>query len=172
ALVLFLESRVGSARERPGRGLSLWPRPWQLALAFAVLVLVAGLAIVLPLAVFSIWLLREGTGGFDFSYAWHSAYASLLAALVAVVLAVPVAQAAIAGRAGRVMERITYLGFGVPGIVLGTALVYVGLRLPLLYQTLALLVLAYVFRFLPLAAGAVRSTSERLDANLLHAART
>src|SRR5690606_24914291 len=51
-------------------------------------------------------------------------------------------------------------------------LVYVGLRLPLLYQTLALLVLAYVFRFLPLAAGAVRSTSERLDANLLHAART
>jgi iron(III) transport system permease protein len=96
----------------------------------------------------------------------------LLAALVAVILAVPVAYAAIAGRAGRLMERITYLGFGVPGIVMGTALVYVGLQLPLLYQTLALLVLAYVLRFVPLAVGSVRSTAERLDNSLIYAART
>lgn len=69
------------------------------------------------------------------------------------------------------MERVTYLGFGVPGIVMGTALVYVGLMLPLLYQTLALLVLAYVLRFLPLAVGSIRSTAENLDARLVQAAR-
>ncbi|MGD8408304.1 MAG: iron ABC transporter permease [Thiohalophilus sp.] len=172
AVVLYLESRVGTSRERPGRTLSLWPNHWQIAGASVAVLIVFGLAIVLPLLIFAQWLVREGSAGFDLVYAWNSAYSSLLAALVAVILAVPVAYAAIAGRAGRLMERITYLGFGVPGIVMGTALVYVGLQLPLLYQTLALLVLAYVLRFVPLAVGSVRSTAERMDNSLIYAART
>jgi len=129
------------------------------------------MAIVLPLAIFTLWLVREGTGGFELSYAWNSAHASFLAALVAVLLAIPVAHAAIAGKAGRLMERITYFGFGVPGIVMGTALVYVGLQLPALYQTLGLLVMAYVLRFLPLAVGSVRTTAENIDSGLVKAAR-
>jgi iron(III) transport system permease protein len=172
SVVLYLESRVGSAREQPGRTLSLWPDRWYTFAALVAVFMVVGLAIGLPLLIFAQWLLREGSGGFDYVYAWNSAYSSLLAALVAVVLAVPVAYAAIAGKAGRLMERVTYLGFGVPGIVMGTALVYVGLQLPLLYQTLALLVLAYVLRFLPLAVGSVRSTAERMDNSLIYAART
>jgi len=170
-LVLFLESRVRGSKERPGRHLTLWPSRAQKWLMFLVFTPVIVMSIVLPLAVFGIWLLREGAGGFDVAYAWNSAHASFLAALVAVVLAIPVAHAAIAGRAGRFMERLTYFGFGVPGIVMGTALVYVGLQLPFLYQTLALLVLAYVLRFLPLAVGSVRSTAEGLDPSLVKAAR-
>lgn len=171
-LVLFLESRVSGTRERPGRSLLLWPDRWQLGLMSLAVAPVALLALVLPLAVFGIWLVREGTGGFEFAYAWNSTYASLLAALVAVVLAIPVAHAAIRGRFGRLLERVTYLGFGVPGIVMGTALVYLGLQLPLIYQTLGLLVAAYVLRFLPLAVGSIRSTAEGLDASLINAART
>jgi len=171
-LVLFFESRVGTTRETPGRSLSLWPNRWQSGLCLLAVLALAALSVGLPLAVFLGWLLREGAGGFEPVLAWNSAYASLLAALAAVVLAVPVAYAALGGRAGRVMERITYLGFGVPGIVMGTALVYVGLKLPFLYQTLALLVFAYVLRFLPLAVGSVRSSAERLNRDLIHAAQT
>lgn len=170
-LVLFLESRVRGSTEKPGRHLLLWPGAGIKAGIVLLAAPVVLLAIVLPLAVFGGWLLREGTGGFDFTYAWNSAHASVLAALVAVVLAVPVAHAAIAGKAGRLMERVTYFGFGVPGIVMGTALVYAGLQLPFLYQTLGLLVLAYVLRFLPLAVGSVRSTAEGLDPSLVQAAR-
>lgn len=170
-LVLFLESRVAVTRERPGRGLTLWPRRWQAPLLLLAAAPVVLLAIVLPLAVFGIWLLREGSGGFELAYAWNSTYASLLAALVAVVFALPVAYAAIAGRLGRLLERVTYLGFGVPGIVMGTALVYIGLQLPFMYQTLGLLVIAYVLRFLPLAVGSVRATAEKLDTSLVRAAR-
>ena len=170
-LVLFLESRVKSTRERPGRRLTLWPGKGQVIAMFLATVPVIVLAIVLPLLIFAIWLWREGASGFELSYAWNSGYASLMAALVAVVLAIPVAFAAIAGKAGRIMERVTYFGFGVPGIVMGTALVYVGLQLPFLYQTLGLLVLAYVLRFLPLAVGSIRSTAESMDTSLVHAAR-
>ncbi|GAB4294640.1 MAG: iron ABC transporter permease [Methylophaga sp.] len=170
-LILFLESRVKSTRERPGKSLTLWPgrlRTFLLLLACLPVVL---LAIGLPLAVFGIWLWREGAGNFELVYAWNSAYAAFFASIAAVIFALPVAHAAITGKFGRLLERISYLGFGVPGIVMGTALVYVGLQFSMLYQTLTLLVLAYVMRFLPLAVGTIRSTSERLDPSLVKAAR-
>ena len=171
-LILFIESRIGGAQERPGRHLSLFPARWQRNLMLFATMPVVFMAIVLPLAIFTLWLVREGTGGFELSYAWNSAHASFIAAIVAVLLAIPVAHAAIAGKAGRFMERITYFGFGVPGIVMGTALVYVGLTyLPALYQTLSLLVMAYVLRFIPLAVGSVRSTAENIDSGLVKAAR-
>ncbi|MDY6975353.1 MAG: iron ABC transporter permease [Pseudomonadota bacterium] len=171
-LILFIESRIGGAQERPGKHLSLFPARWQRNLMLLATMPVVFMAIVLPLAIFTLWLVREGTGGFELSYAWNSAHASFIAAIVAVLLAIPVAHAAIAGKAGRFMERITYFGFGVPGIVMGTALVYVGLTyLPALYQTLSLLVMAYVLRFIPLAVGSVRSTAENIDSGLVKAAR-
>lgn len=170
-LVLFMESRIGGDKERPGRHLTLWLPPWVSVSCLVSFMPIVLLSIFLPLGIFTLWLVREGAGEFDVTYAWNSAYASMLAAIAAVVLAVPVAQAAIAGKAGRLMERITYFGFGVPGIVMGTALVYLGLQIPMLYQTLGLLVLAYVLRFLPLAVGTIRSTAENQDAGLVKAAR-
>lgn len=170
-LVLFLESRVNSTQERPGIHVYFWPSGWQKLLIVLSAAPVILLAIVLPLSIFFLWLWRDGVGNFEINYAWNSLYASLLAAFFAVLLALPVAYAAIKGKSGRIMERICYIGFGIPGIVMGTALVYLGLQLPILYQTLGLLVLAYVLRFLPLAIGTIRSTTESLDTILVDAAR-
>ncbi|MEO2268471.1 iron ABC transporter permease [Pseudoalteromonas sp. YIC-656] len=169
--LLFVESQIKTATERHGRPLMLFPTPLQLGLMFTTFMPVLLLAIGLPLGIFCLWLARDGSADFDFSIAWHSAYASGIAAIVAVIVAVPVAHAALSGKAGRIMERITYFGFGIPGIVMGTALVYGGLQLPMLYQTLALLVIAYVLRFLPLAVGSVRTSTEHLDASLVKSAR-
>ncbi|NQX88218.1 MAG: iron ABC transporter permease [Halioglobus sp.] len=171
ALVLYLESRIRVTSERPGHCLCLWPQPWQAALMLAAAAPVSLIALALPLSVFGLWLVRDGGGGFDMNYAWNSIYASLLAAAAAVLVALPVALAALSGRAGRLMERATYLGFGIPGIVMGTALVYIGLKLACLYQTLALLVIAYIMRFLPLAVGSIRSAAESVDGSLVNAAR-
>lgn len=170
-LVLFIESRIAATAERPGKCLTIWPPRWQIPLFILSLAPILVLALVVPLAVFFVWLIREGSGGFEISYAWNSVYAAILTAVAAVILALPVAHAAQQGRFGRLMERITFFGFGIPGIVMGTALVYLGLKLPELYQTLALLVLAYVLRFLPLAVSSIRSTAESIDDGLVKAAR-
>lgn len=170
-LILFLEAKVKGTQEQPGKHLFFWPSKTHIYLMLVSAAPVFICAIMIPLAVFFLWLLRDGTGNFELEYALNSAYASLLAALSTVLLALPVAYAAISGRLGRFMERITYIGFGIPGIVMGTALVYLGLQLPFLYQTLALLIFAYVLRFLPLAVGTIRSTTERLDSSLVNAAR-
>lgn len=172
AVVIVLESRVGTERERAGRPLLLVPSPGRAALLQLPLAAVVAAAVGLPLAVFGTWLAREGAGRFDPALLWSSALPSLLAALAAVAAALPVAWAATSGRIGRALERLATLGFGIPGIVMGTALVYVGLRVPPLYQTLALLVIAYVLRFLPLAVGSLRPGVARLEGSLLGAART
>ena len=169
--LLLIESQIKTASERHGRALMLFPSKWQLGAMFATFAPILLLAIGLPLTIFSLWLARDGFSSFDFSIAWNSAYASAIAAVVAVIVAIPVAHAALSGKTGRVMERVTYFGFGIPGIVMGTALVHGGLQLPFLYQTLGLLIIAYMLRFLPLAVGSVRTSTEHLDPSLVKSAR-
>ena len=169
--LLLIESQIKTASERHGRPLVLFPTKWQITALITAFGPILLLAIGLPLAIFFVWLARDGYSNFDFSIAWNSAYASAIAAIVAVIVAIPVAHAALSGKAGRIMERVTYFGFGIPGIVMGTALVYGGLQLPFLYQTLALLIIAYMLRFLPLAVGSIRTSTEHLDQSLIKSAR-
>ncbi|MBK1831069.1 iron ABC transporter permease [Verrucomicrobiaceae bacterium R5-34] len=196
-VVLVAEFCFRSVRENSGHCLSLKPSRAGVAFSLIPVAGIVALAIGLPLMIFGIWLKREGAGDFDQIIAWNSLKVSLIAAGVAVIVALPVAYAATIGKVGRFLERIVYLGYGVPGIVMGTALVYLGLRAeaeiykaseenpevtqflekwgleePFLYQTLALLVIAYVLRFLPLAVGTIRATLEKIDGNMVHAART
>lgn len=170
-LFLYLEASLKSSGESPGAALEIRPRRREALLLMLTLALPPLLSLALPLSIFCAWLVREGFAAFDTHLAWNSALASLLAALGGALLAIPVALVARRGFTGRVLERICYFGFGVPGIVMGTALVYLGLQLPLLYQSLGLLVLAYVMRFLPLAVGSVRAALDKLDGSLLAAAR-
>lgn len=170
-LILYLEAKVAGTKEPPSNHFLHWLNKRERVFCWTFFIAIVCLTIVLPLFVFLLWLWRDGIGNFDFYYAWNSAQASLLASLVAIVLALPLAFAAIKGRAGRLMERVTFIGFGIPGIVIGTAFVYVGLQLTFLYQSLLLLVVAYVLRFLPLAVSAIRSSAENIDGSLESAAR-
>lgn len=171
-LVLWLESRFRVPREAPARP-RLLPlgRGWQ-ALVFGAGTLLVVLALVVPLGLYGLYLFRVGMANFEPVYIWHSVYAAGLGAAATIVVALPLAYAASVGRAGRVLERIGHLGFGVPGIVLATALVFFGLIVAPLYQTLALLVLGYVLRFLPLAVGSVRACLERIEHSQVAAARS
>jgi iron(III) transport system permease protein len=79
---------------------------------------------------------------------------------LAVALAVPVGVLAARhrGRLTATLEAATYVGHALPGITIGLALVFLGIRLlPGLYQETPLLVLGYAVLFLPLAVGSVRA---------------
>lgn len=172
AMVIFFESRARTVRERAGRTLRWKPSKAFMAVLWPVVVLIWLSAVGLPVILFLVWLQREGVSGFDPASFRYSVLASVLAAICAVVCAVPLARAASVGRIGRWMVRLTSLGFGIPGIVMGTALVYVGLRIPFMYQTTAMLVVGYVLRFLPLATGSLREGMDRIEGNMTHAARS
>ncbi|USZ68424.1 iron ABC transporter permease [Halorussus salilacus] len=185
AVILALEKRVTDdergAHASRGSGsvrysLGVWKLP---ALAFCALV--AALCLVVPVGVLFVWLTRSGPGyaggGFDFTwvYGLNSVYVALLAAGVATLAALPVAYLSgrSSSRLASLFERASYVGYATPGVVLGLALVYfASASAPAFYQTIPLLVFAYVVRFIPQAVGSVRSSVLQVDPKLTEAART
>ena len=184
-LILGLESLVRSDQPvhvaggggRAGGAVRLGRLRW---VAFAGALTVPLLALGAPLAVLLTWFVREpapagGSLATGPEVVVNSVGVAGAAALAATVVAVPVAYAS-ATRGSRVaalFERVSYLGYAVPGVVLGLSLVYLGVEvLTPVYQTVGLLVVAYVVRFLPQAVGSIRAAVLQVDPALPEAART
>lgn len=185
AVILALESRIGPG-EGDGYGsrtssesvieLGFWAIPATLLLALVVIVTLG-----IPIGILGLWLVRSGPGyaagglAFNWTFGLNSVVVSAGAALVTTLAALPIAYYAgrSTSRFADLIERPTYIGYAMPGVVLGLALVFFGTRYaPGLYQTLPLLIFAYVVRFLPQAVGATRSSVMGVDTALLGAART
>ena len=107
--------------------------------------------------------------------AWHSLSASLLGAGLAMLLALPIAILVVRhpGRLSRLFERLSYASFALPGIVVALAYVFFGTNYALsLYQTVPMLLIAYVILFIPQAVGAQRSSLLQLSSSLEEAAQS
>jgi iron(III) transport system permease protein len=139
---------------------------------------VVGLFLAVPLAVLIYWSARAVELGRGSEIPWHAALNSLLAsglaAIVAVLAALPIAYLAERYRSPwtHLLERAAYSANALPGIVIALALVFFAARYGgVLYQTLALLVFAYVVRFLPQALAGTSSALRTVDPHLEEAAR-
>ncbi len=89
--------------------------------------------------------------------------------------ALPVAIVAVRrpGKLGQFVERLTYTGFALPGIVIALALVFFGASYAeTIYQTLPLLLIAYVILFIPQAVGTTRTSLLQVSPRLEEAARS
>ncbi len=136
------------------------------------------LSVVTPVLVLGYWIATgpqaEWFDASTISAIVGSVSASGYAAIAATALALPVAIVALrhSGRAARAIELITTSGFALPGVVVALGLVFFATRFAgPLYQSLTLLVVAYVIRFIPQAIEGARAGLERADVNLEEAAR-
>ncbi len=167
---------VGPGLRRPPQTVLLGRWRWP-AVAFAAAVVF--LALVLPAGVLAYWLARglqagEGVPGLV-GPTISSGLASALGAVVTVLAALPVAWLSVRRPSplSRGIERITYVGFALPGIVVALALVFFGRRVggPL-YGSLVWLVVAYAILFLPQAVGAIRAALLQVRPVIEEAGRT
>lgn len=186
AVILAIESRIGvddsgAYESRATRGALKLDVGRLRYVAVAIPALIGLLAIVLPVGIFAMWLVRSGPGyasgamSFSWSYGWHSVLVALLAAAGAVLVALPIGlrSAVSNSRLAALADRAPYIGYATPGIVLAIALVSFSLDiLPALYKTTPLLVFAYVVRFMPQAIGSIRSSRLQVDQRLIEGART
>jgi iron(III) transport system permease protein len=171
----YHRSSAGSVRPRGGAVVALGRWRWPALLFCGVVVL---LALVVPVGILVFWLARGLASGEPLRLLWgaafNSVYVSALAAVVAALAALPVAILAVrfSGWVAGLVERLSYLGYALPGIVLALSLVFFGANYaPGLYGTLALLVFAYAVHFLPQAVGATRAALLQVSPSVEEAAR-
>lgn len=170
---LFL-TRVSAGAARPHRRLPLgvWALPaWGLVLTLTLLTLALPLYTVLhwlrleisPYALTDVGAAARLAGG-------SAALTAVLAAALAFVLAYVGSR--YTGVLARLVERVAYLGYATPPLALALALVFFVLAaVPTLYQTFALLIVAYTLHFVAEAIGPVRSSLLRATPRLEEAAR-
>ncbi|HEU0303058.1 MAG TPA: iron ABC transporter permease [Gaiellaceae bacterium] len=171
--VRYHRSSPGPARLPRTVPLGAWRYP---ALAFCAVTV--GLFLALPAGVLGYWLAEGIANERDLTFPWaetvDSLSASALAAGVAAAAALPVAVLAARYRSPRTraLERLGYSGNALPGIVIALSLVFFAARYASpVYQTLALLVFAYVVRFFPQALSGSSSALETISPRLEEAAR-
>ena len=167
--------RSSSGSERSLTTLKLGRMRWPCAVfAWAVVLSALGL----PASVLAYWLINGLLAGEPLLILWQATrnaiVVSLLAAAVAALFAIPVAALSVRfpGYLATLVDKISHTGYALPGIVVALALVFFGSRVATpFYQTIWLLVFAYVVLFLPTALGAVRSSLVQISPRLEESAR-
>jgi len=171
-----IAARVGGGTPRPaplGRLGRWWPLAWLAPAA------VLAAALVAPAAELVGWLRLAGVRRWDagelvdalIATVWLSAAAAVVCTVAAVPLGLLAAR--FRSRTTRLLEGASYLAHGLPAIVVGIAMVSVGvLLLRPFYQRAPLLVLAYAVLLVPLAVGSVRSAIEAVPVRLEEVARS
>jgi iron(III) transport system permease protein len=184
-VIVWFESRTrrGASYSPVGRGGPRVAAPTRLgrarAAASLVPAVVAGAALGVPAAALVYWNVVGAQGGFPAGRLASAAGTTLafaaLGALVTTVLAVPVGVLAArrGGRLPQLLERATWAGHALPGIVVAFSLVFLSVRYAFpLYQRTPVLVLAYAVLFLPLAVGAVHASAAQSPPVLEEVARS
>ena len=168
--------RSGTGVARPLRPVPLGRWRWPaLVLSAAVI----GVGLVLPAGMLLMLLARGLAAGTPLNLTIWAAGASALVsgagAIFALVAATPIAVlgARYPSRRSRSVESLSYMGYALPGLVVALAFVFLASSyLPLLYQSLPLLVIAYVVMFLPQTAEPLRAGLLQLTPRMEEAART
>ncbi|TCJ20563.1 iron ABC transporter permease [Rubrobacter taiwanensis] len=170
----YHRSTAGAVRPAPTVRLGGWKWP-----ALAYCGTIVALALIMPVGVLGFWLARGLAHGEPLRLVWdaalNSVYVSSLAALATALAALPVAILAVRfpGAISGAIERLTYVGFALPGIVLALSLVFFGSNYaPWLYQGLAMLIFAYAVHFLPQAIGSTRAALLQASPRVEEAARS
>lgn len=170
----YARRSVGAPRRARVTRLGRWRLP-----AVALLSVWVGLSLVGPAASLLYWFvrgaLRDQVSLNLWQASWNSVTVSMAAALLAILAALPVAILSVRrpGRLARALERLTYVGYALPGIVVALAFVFFGAQYAIaLYQTLPLLILAYLVLFVPQAVGATRTSLLQVPPSLEEAARS
>jgi iron(III) transport system permease protein len=137
------------------------------------------LALVAPVGIVTYWLVNGLQHGEKLNNILEPLQRSMrvagITALAAGVIALPLVmlQVRYAGKLSRWLNIGATVGFALPGIVVAISLVYFATRYAInLYQTLPLMIFAYILRFLPQMTNPVRASWLQVNPHVEESALT
>lgn len=147
-------------------------KPLKLPAQIAVILFISSLlvlSIVIPFGILIHWMMVGSSGTFElvsvFDAFARSMGVSAAGALLTILCALPLVWASIRYRNLLTVwiERLPFLLHAVPGLVIALSLIYFSINYaPSVYQTFAVVVLAYFILYLPMAQTTLRSSMEQL----------
>ena len=147
-------------------------KPLKLPAQIAVILFISSLlvlSIVIPFGILIHWMMVGSSGTFElvsvFDAFARSMSVSAAGALLTILCALPLVWASIRYRNLLTVwiERLPFLLHAVPGLVIALSLIYFSINYaPSVYQTFAVVVLAYFILYLPMAQTTLRSSMEQL----------
>ena len=147
-------------------------KPLKLPAQIAVILFISSLlvlSIVIPFGILIHWMMVGSSGTFElvsvFDAFARSMGVSAAGALLTILCALPLVWASIRYRNLLTVwiERLPFLLHAVPGLVIALSLIYFSINYaPSIYQTFAVVVLAYFILYLPMAQTTLRSSMEQL----------
>ena len=105
----------------------------------------------------------------------NSIYASFVGTFATVFLAIPIAFLIAKHKStfSKTIEKISYIGFVLPGIVVALAVVYFGINFAMpIYQTMILLAIGYLILFIPVAIGIIKPVISQINPKLEESAKS
>jgi iron(III) transport system permease protein len=146
--------------------------------ALLLVITVFAVSTLAPIAVLMYWGLQGlQSGAIDprfAEFALNTATVAGLAAAASVVLAIPVIylRSRHSALPSAAIEKLAYSGYALPGVIVALGLIFFTLRVtPVIYNTLLVIALAYVVRFLPQAMQSAGSSLAQVSPRLDEAAR-
>jgi len=110
----------------------------------------------------------------EFGTIFNSLFVAILAAAFTLLISCPITFFATRYKnsISRLIEKISYIGFGLPSIVIAISFVYFTINfVSPIYQTLVMLIIGYGVLFLPVAVSSMKTTLLQLNPNLEDASR-
>jgi iron(III) transport system permease protein len=191
-ILLFSQSML-QGRARYYQDATTWrpaplvPLGWWRWPALVAVLLVLSLALFVPIGALVYWSIeglrddsaaaeiwRTSSGGL-WTYAWNSIWSAAIAATVAALLAVGLAALRVRhpGPASSGIEKVAQAGYALPGVVVALSVVFLlNNYTPVLYGTVAAVVIAYVLRFFPQAYQSTSTSYMQVAPAVEDAART
>jgi iron(III) transport system permease protein len=182
-IVLVVESRARRKRRFYQSGGVPGPPPVfelgrlrYVAFGFASVVFAAAAGI--PIAVLLYWArvgIAQGVLDAEFvEYVVNTLQVAGMAALAAMVLSLPVVylRSRHPSWASTIIERLAYSGYALPGVIVAIGLIFFTLRaVPLIYNTMFVLAIAYLIRFMPQNMQSTGASLEQISPRIDDAAR-
>ncbi len=160
-------SKIGSGTARVPSIVILGSWKW---IAFGFCTILVLISLIMPMSVLLYWVVRGMLSGEELGVLWvptlNSLTVSVITGLISVAIALPLVRLILKNRGlfAQVIERLSFTGFALPGIVVALALVFFGANLAkFMYQTFWILIFGYLVLFFPIALGTIRSAALQIS---------
>lgn len=147
-------------------------------IVFILILLAPIIGALIPVIGLLTWLIKGIIYGdviaFNFTSILTSLKVSFFSAILTMIISLPISFFAVKYKSkfSLLLEKISYIGFGLPSIVVGLSLVYFSINFLFpIYQTTSVLIFGYSVLFLPVGVSAIKSTLIQFNPNLEDASR-